>query len=134
MNRTFGIPLVTVLLTITSAQPVVAKKDIRELSQHFIESSGDISPWMFIPEDNIKSCSAKRNLGYVKLSEAGKGKDVKGILKDPIRIDDYPIPWEFELGILQDMVTLECTKLHDAILPRAQSMGVSVSSESDTWF
>jgi len=91
-------------MAIVVATPALAEQDIRELSQHFIDSSGDISPWMFIPEDNIESCSAKTNPGYVKFSEAGKGKDVKGILKDPIRIDDYPLPWEFELGILQDMI------------------------------
>src|ERR1700674_2534112 len=36
-----------------AAQP----RDIRKLSQHFNEPGGDISPWMFIPTENIKKNS-----------------------------------------------------------------------------
>ena len=77
-------------------------KDIRKLSQHFNEPGGDISPWMFIPADNIKEISTAEYPGLVTLWQAGKGEDIKGILQNPIRIDDYPMPWEFELALVQN--------------------------------
>src|SRR5687767_3042833 len=67
-------------------------KDIRKLSQHFTDSNS-YSPWMFYPEDNITSLSSKERPGYVTIRHAGKGEDIKAILKDPIKIDEYPIPW-----------------------------------------
>ena len=33
---------------------------------------------------------------------SGRGKDIKGLLEKPIRIDDYPLPWEFHLGLVQN--------------------------------
>jgi len=76
-------------------------KDIRKLSQHFNEPGGDISPWMFVPADNIKEVSTAEHPGVVTVWQAGKGQDIKGILEDPIRIDDYPLPWEFEQSLVQ---------------------------------
>ena len=29
-------------------------------------------------------------------------RDVKGVLERPIGIDDYPLPWYFQLGVLQN--------------------------------
>ena len=78
-------------------------RDIRKLSQQFRDSN-DISPWMFVPQSNIKSVSATENPGFVSVWEAGKGKDIKGILKDPINIDDYSLPWEFHLGLARRLV------------------------------
>ena len=87
-----------------STQDTIAHAgDIGELTEHFIEPGADLSPWMFVPENNIQTLSTKSNPGYLKIHEAGKGQDVKGILEKPIRIDDYPLPWEFQLGFLQDM-------------------------------
>ena len=63
-------------------------KDIRKLSQHFNEPGADLAPWMFVPKDNIKELSTREHPGLVTLWEAGKGRDIKGILKDPIRIDE----------------------------------------------
>jgi len=77
-------------------------KDIRKLSQHFIEPGSDISPWMIVPEDNIKSITTDEHPGLLTIWEAGNGKDLKGILDEPIQVDDYPIPWNFHLGILQN--------------------------------
>ena len=31
----------------------------------------------------------------------GSGKDIKGILKQPIRIGDYRLPWEFQTSLVQ---------------------------------
>ena len=75
-------------------------RDIRELSQHFTDPE-DHSPWIFLPQDNIESLSTAERPGYATIWESGKGKDIKGILKDPIKIDDYPLPWEFHLGFVQ---------------------------------
>src|SRR5690349_4984595 len=74
-------------------------RDIRDLSHHFINPRGDIAPWIFVPENNVNSASLTEHPGFVTVSHADKGKDIKGILKDPIRIDDYPLPWEFHLGL-----------------------------------
>ncbi len=32
-------------------------RDIRDLSQHFINPSSDTAPWIFVPQDNVKSAS-----------------------------------------------------------------------------
>src|SRR5438045_976544 len=70
-------------------------KDIRNLSQHFTNPE-NISPWMFVPQgDNIKSLSTTDHPGLVTIRHGDKGKDIKGILKNPIKIDEYSIPWEF---------------------------------------
>src|SRR4051794_28807992 len=75
-------------------------KDIRLLNQHFNEPGADTAPWMFVPRANIKELSSSEHPGLVTLWEAGKGQDIKGLLKDPIRIDDYPLPWQFQLGMI----------------------------------
>src|SRR5689334_1065630 len=70
--------------------------DISELDQHFNEPGKPVSPWMFVPEENIKEFSTAEHPGLATIYEAGKGKDVKGILKQPIAIGDYQLPWEFQ--------------------------------------
>jgi hypothetical protein len=78
------------------------RRDIRKLSQHFIDIDGGTAPWKFVPQDNIARLSTSDHAGVVTLREAGKGKDVKGVLENPIRLDDYPLPWEFHLGLVQN--------------------------------
>jgi hypothetical protein len=73
-------------------------KDIRNLTQQFVDPKST-SPWMFVPQDNIKSISETEHPGFVTILHGEQGKDIKGILKDPIKIDDYPLPWEFHLGV-----------------------------------
>ena len=68
-----------------------SSRDIRELSQHFNKPGADISSWIFVPEENIKEISTTDSPGLAAIWQAGKGKDIKGILKEPIRID-YGIP------------------------------------------
>src|SRR5438309_2244513 len=73
-------------------------KDIRKLSQQFIDPK-DLSPWIFVPRDNVKFVSLTKHPGFATIWHGEEGKDIKGILKDPIRLDDYPMPWEFHLGL-----------------------------------
>jgi len=90
-----------ILLAWAAAAQPAQRPDIRELSQHFIDVR-DSSPWHFTPAGNIKEVSLSEHRGLVTLREAGKGQDIKGLLKSPIRLDEYPAPWEFHLGILQN--------------------------------
>jgi hypothetical protein len=78
------------------------RKDIRQLSQHFISRDNVTAPWKFGPAENIARLSTTEHAGVVTLAEAGKGKDIKGVLEQPIRLDDYPLPWEFHLGLVQN--------------------------------
>jgi hypothetical protein len=82
-------------------------KDIRTLSQHFLDPSGKTKPWMFVPAENIASLSTAEHPGVVTIWEAGRGKDIKGLLEKPIRIDEYPLPWEFHLGLVQNYQALK---------------------------
>lgn len=76
--------------------------DIRKFDEHFIEPGKDLTPWMFVPQDNIQFLSTESNPGYLKIQPGETGQDVKGILEEPIRLDKYPAPLEFQIGFLQD--------------------------------
>ena len=79
---------------------------IGELSQHFNDPNTGFSPWIFIPESNVKEVSTAEHPGLATLWQAGQGKDVKGVLENPIRIDDYPLPWEFQLGLVPNFAAI----------------------------
>jgi len=107
----FGMALflsITMVGLTLAAGPAVCEtdKDIRNLSQHFISPEG-MDPWMFVPEDNISEISTSENPGYVTVRQAGKGQDIRGILKDPIRLSDYPLPWQFHMGIHQNYLGIK---------------------------
>ena len=87
--------------TIVLTHPAIGK-NICDLSQHFNEPGVDISPWIFVPKENIKEASTAEHPGLFTIYPAGEGKDIKGILKQPIRIDEYRLPWEFQLGLAQN--------------------------------
>ena len=58
-----------------------------------------------------------------------RAEDVKGLVKDPIKIDDFPVPWEFHLGFGQ---------LQSSEQPRQScyAMGLNVAltfSDPSTW-
>jgi len=95
------------VLAVGLAAPSHAEDDIRVLNQHFNTPGADISPWMFVPEENIKEISTKEAPGLATIWQAGKGKDIKGILEEPIRIDDYPLPWTFHMGLVQNWSALQ---------------------------
>jgi hypothetical protein len=89
-------------LSAADEAPQCRSKDIRTLSQHFTTRDGATAPWTFLPTENIARVSTADHAGVVTLVEAGKGQDIKGLLDAPIRIDDYPLPWEFHLGLVQN--------------------------------
>lgn len=101
----FGAILVGLALSrLSLAQEGEASKkrpDIRKLSQHFVDAKSS-EPWHFEPKSNIEEVSLSEHRGLVTIRESGKGQDIKGLLKSPIRLDEYPAPWEFHLGILQN--------------------------------
>src|ERR1700721_2230997 len=98
----FQIVSISLCLSSFAAAPQQAQKpDIANLSQEFIDPKS-IAPWIFTPQENIKRVDTDEHPGYVTIWEAGKGQDIKGILKDPIKIDDYRLPWEFHLGMVQN--------------------------------
>jgi hypothetical protein len=82
-------------------QKPAQKPDIANLSQEFIDPKS-MAPWIFTPQENIKRLDTTEHPGYVTIWEGGKGQDIKGVLKDPIKIDDYRLPWEFHLGLVQN--------------------------------
>jgi hypothetical protein len=85
---------------IVSCAPLWAA-DISDLNQHFNAPGNEIAPWQFVPEENIKEFSTDEHPGLATLYEAGGGKDIKGILREPIRIGDYRLPWEFQTSLVQ---------------------------------
>ena len=92
--------VLTILAALSTAQSQT--RDIRMLSQHFTDPAGNYAPWIFVPQENIKEVSTAEHPGLVAVWEAGKGNDVKGILTDPIRIGDYPLPWEYQLSLMKN--------------------------------
>src|SRR5262249_55875740 len=54
----------------------------------------------------LKEVSTSEHPGLATIREAGKGKDIKGILKDPIRVNDYALPWEFQTSLVQSFSVL----------------------------
>jgi hypothetical protein len=77
------------------------KSDIHTLTQYFTGESEDTSPWMFVPRGNIRSVSTSEHPGHLTIWHADTGEGIKGRLKEPIKISDYPTPCEFHLGLAQ---------------------------------
>jgi hypothetical protein len=85
----------------TEARPA-GPSDIRRLTQHFNQPGGGIEPWLFVPESNVAEVSTAEHPGTATIRQAGRGQDIKGILREPIGIGDYPLPWEFQLSLVQN--------------------------------
>jgi hypothetical protein len=112
------IAVVGALISFGIASPLAAKegaKDIRNLSQHFTDPDGKMTPWEFYPKENISTITSTSHRGLLAIRDAGKGKDIKGVLKDPIKINDFPLPWEFKMGMLQPEPKAEKAQVNYAI-------------------
>ncbi len=81
---------------------VQSVKDISQFTSHFRDPDRGHAPWGFYPEDSIASVSTTESPGFVVIRNKGGGTDIKGILAEPIRMDEYPVPWEFHMGFMQD--------------------------------
>ena len=121
------------LIVVIANETSAFGKDISELDQHFNTPGGQIAPWIFVPDKNIKEFSTEEHPGLATIYEAGRGTDVKGILKDPIKIGQYLLPWEFQTSLVQSFnltagVGVK-TQVNSAI-----GLNVAVTfSEPDTW-
>jgi hypothetical protein len=102
-NNRAPIVLTTGLLCLIACASLAngAERKISQLNQHFNEPDKDIAPWAFVPAANIKSFSTAEHPGLATIYEAGKGQDIKGVLKAPIKIGDYRLPWEFQTSLVQ---------------------------------
>ena len=104
-------------------------KDIRSHDEHFLGTDEDMKQWTFFPQDNIDLFTTTEHPGLLMLRDAGKGTDIKGVPKDPIRLDEYPMPWEFKMGLLQPE-----PKAGDAQTNYAFGINVLVTfSEPSSW-
>ena len=84
---------------------------------------------MLVPESNVKEASTSESPGLLTVWEAGKGQDVRGILKEPIRLDEYPLPWEFQMGVVQNFNVIACGVDNAAV-----GLNVAVTfSDPSTW-
>ena len=102
--------------------------DIRKYSQHFNVPGEDTSPWVFVPEGNVKEVSTTHSPGLVTVWEAGKGEEIKGILEEPIRLDSFEGPWEFQLAYSQNFSALA------GLTTQAIGLNVVVTfSDPSTW-
>jgi hypothetical protein len=93
--------VLTAFVVASVGSSLFAAGDISELDQHFNDPGKDISPWMFVPRDNIKEFSTEEHPGLATIFEAGQRQDVKGLLKAPVKIGDYSLPWEFQTALVQ---------------------------------
>ena len=60
---------------------MVAAGDISALDQHFNQPGKDISPWIFVPSENIKEFSTEEHPGLATIYEAGRGSGHQGDLE-----------------------------------------------------
>jgi hypothetical protein len=93
--------LLVVSLTMGISPASAAEKRISKLNQHFNDPTRDTAPWTFIPASNLKSASTAEHPGLVTIYEAGQGRDLRGVLPAPIKLTDYPLPWEFQTSLVQ---------------------------------
>ena len=118
-----------VLLLVPGGSARVKDGDIRKLSQHFIDEKENTSPWIFYPEDNISELTTTEHRGILKIVGNGKQRDIKGVTAEPIRLDDYPLPWEFHYQFWQPEA-----KGGDAQTNYAIGLNLAVTfSDPSTW-
>jgi hypothetical protein len=132
-SRTVFLSLTILVFLFTSTRNSEAGRDldIRKLNQHFI-GGDNLDPWLFIPDENIREISATENPGYLTIRQEGRGQDIRGILKEPIRLSDYPLPWKFHMGIVQNYLGVK--GLVDEQINWAIGLNLVVTySDPSTW-
>lgn len=108
-------------------------KDISELNQHFNQPGEPLAPWTFQPEKNIKDLSTSEHPGLLMIKPADKQQDVKGVLEQPIRLDQYAAPWEFQLALAQNFDAM-CGVRSKTQINYALGLNVAVTfSNPDSW-
>ena len=97
----FRIRICILLFIVLVNSPMQAdwpEHDIRDLSWHFLPSAG-MGPWTVTPAAG-HHISTTDHPGLLTLRLANANQEVKGLLPDPIRLSDYPPPWEFETNVI----------------------------------
>ena len=89
---------------------VFPEGNIRRLTQHFDDPDGNIAPWISVPTENIGRLSTSDSLSMAAIWPAGEERDIKAILETPIRFEEYPFPWEFRLGMVQNFSAMAYVK------------------------
>ncbi len=106
--------------------------DIRELTQHFDDPQAGLGRWIFVPESNVEQVSTTLHPGLAMIFEAGHGQDIKGMLNQPIPINHYALPWEFQLNVQQAFNVL--TGRSTGQLNTAIGLNVALTfSDPSTW-
>src|SRR5450755_1255878 len=109
MRHRSRLPMMVVFLLVVRAPVQIlggedvdtAPGEISALDQHFNAPGKDIAPWTFVPKGNIKEFSTTEHPGLATIYEAGAGQDIKGLLRQPIPIGSYRLPWEFQTSLVQ---------------------------------
>ncbi len=73
-----------------------------DATRFFQDEGESLDPWSFVPESNVAALDRESIPGLLTLKLAGEESDVKGLLPQPIRLDGTPMPWYFQLGMMQD--------------------------------
>ena len=132
MNIRHVLPQWLIIATVIIVRPNLAQ-DISELDQHFNTPAQAIDPWMFVPKENIQEFSTDEHPGLATIYEAGKGTDLKGILKHPIKIGQYRLPWEFQTSLVQSFNLTAGVGVKSQV-NSAIGLNVAVTfSDPDTW-
>lgn len=128
------------ILTVTAAFSLLLltadsrAEEISALSNHFNSPDASIAPWTFVPQENVAAINQRKLPGAMVLRLAGKGKDVKGLLDRPIRLDEYPLPWFFQLAMIQDNDAIAGHLGVDSQVNYAMGVNLAVTfSDPKTW-
>lgn len=71
-------------------------------SQHFNEPDDSISPWMFIPGNNVEKITTKDHLGLASIWIGRQNEDVRGVLKKPMNVSEHRLPLQFQCSWMQN--------------------------------
>ncbi len=134
-GRTLGLAIcITAMILTISPDTFALPENITDLTQHFNEGDADVSPWVFVPAGNVCEIDTQSFPGVAVIGQQGNGQDIKGILPQPIRFDDYPMPWYFQLGMIQPQDALGGHANSDKQINYAFGLNLAVTfSDPSDW-
>jgi hypothetical protein len=103
-------------------------RDIRKLSDHF--EPGKPRRYTFQASDDAY-ISTEEHPGLLTIYHSGRDEEIRGILDQPIKLADYPPPWECEMDIMHSFWTKTSYKIQ---INMAIGMNVELTfSDPSTW-